>query len=881
MDRTEQARHVRALVDELENGAVAVATYTVTHRCPDCPKTFTGSRKRRELLRHYVACHQESLLVRWGRYVPADAGKIDIETADRMAGEFGKVSWQPLVREMLRDYYDTRAAARSHVDDRLLGVGFERWDGFWLGTQILPDQLLAVLDERGGELEALEVAVTSIRIQLATALSALAQPDPTPVAPPKPKAKPSVPRAPRAKPKVDRAPVAVKTPKPRNGGGLEAFHEWITEITMDEVEWLSREWGAEIPRELAPKFVHLMTGGLTKKYRFRNKSAYKRIFGRSINRVALWLNDRRYAADVLPSAPKGTPSPLLAAIESLEEHLEALVPRPKDSTIETVCDGGVPARWVEFACRVCGKTAERHDSRPTTAPRTCTRCWEKAGKEKTKEKKEEIDRWITMTCPYCNDDYASNDASPLWASRRCHTCRCMVTTRAREMTPAEVADLLDFMHQYGRLPGMPREAPSTRCDGGQPTSMSQSEIKREARARGLRSDDLLLLARKNSPRWMTPSKRAAAEFGRNVWVAYATATGRQAVHVRGLHYFACNPPGLPKPNGGPYENTLHDWGVLNEALKATRYLELIPMSAIVDNRSPPQTYVSYPRDELRLPTIDALIETVAWSLQDDCRASWATWARRGESVVVFSEKTTISYVLEPICRRLGAAYCPGQGQATLTAVGRMLSWARIHEQTCRVLVVSDWDAAGASMPTAIAAKLAHLVERNGGAATVEQVCLTEAQVDHYHLPPMPTRSSDPQSRVWRARHGGRDARVELDALEALHPGALEHLVRGAVYESVDLVAETRIDAANTRVVEAVRERARELAEGLRGQLADLVTDLEVTLLEAVRDHRPDLDYDAGYDTADVLYDSAQPWLANIRRKHEHLGNDAIVAALED
>jgi hypothetical protein len=122
-------------------------------------------------------------------------------------------------------------------------------------------------------------------------------------------------------------------------------------------------------------------------------------------------------------------------------------------TIETRCDGGtIRARWVEYSCNVCGKTSERHDSRPAATPRTCYRCSEKAEKEKRESAGKQDWRWVEIRCPFCGGLEVYYDDLPLVALRRCNLCEDHVKTRAREMTEAEVI--------------ASRCGPETRCDGG-------------------------------------------------------------------------------------------------------------------------------------------------------------------------------------------------------------------------------------------------------------------------------------------------------------------------------------------------------------------------------------------------------------------------------
>ena len=123
-------------------------------------------------------------------------------------------------------------------------------------------------------------------------------------------------------------------------------------------------------------------------------------------------------------------------------------------------------------------------------------------------------------------------------------------------------------------------------------------------------------------------------------------------------------------------------------------------------------------------------------------------------------------ILDPICRELRVNLLVGTGFESITLILQLLRRVQRHRKPAHILYVSDHDRAGKKMPIQVARQVQYWRETLGidVEVTVEQVALTADQIRQYRLP------HDP----------GEETRVELDALEALHPGVLADLVRHAV-----------------------------------------------------------------------------------------------------
>jgi hypothetical protein len=86
------------------------------------------------------------------------------------------------------------------------------------------------------------------------------------------------------------------------------------------------------------------------------------------------------------------------------------------------------------------------------------------------------------------------------------------------------------------------------------------------------------------------------------------------------------------------------------------------------------------------------------------------------------------------------------------------------------------------MPISVAVKIQFFQSKFGYGdldIALQPIILTAEQVAEYSLPRVPVKDSDKRKANWIATQG--KGQVELDALEALHPGELERIVKEAVF----------------------------------------------------------------------------------------------------
>ena len=389
--------------------------------------------------------------------------------------------------------------------------------------------------------------------------------------------------------------------------------------------------------------------------------------------------------------------------------------------------------------------------------------------------------------------------------------------------------------------------------------MDYRTIKTMARERGISVKDLCALAPANDPFYTgRKSEVAAAQWFADLWERFGYTQG---VHLRRVHYrIVSQDPPMLRPDGEVYENTLKDWAYLGSAGKWARYVGLVDPAAFVDRRNPeamiftrwynptdsfhgdptPRFEVDYGAggwDGYTLPELPTLGNLPVW-LPDvpDFDVYGYIGIQQDYHVEVWVEKTTMNDVLRPLCRKYAVNLVTGAGEMSITAVVDFMERVREAVRPARILYVSDYDPAGLGMPISVARKIEFFQRQNGDGdldIRLQPLVLTGEQVAKYNLPRVPVKDTDLRKANWERDHG--KGQVELDALEALHEGELEHIIETAIlnYYDPDLVGRAR-------------ERRSELAKALSDERDDVLAFYQEAGDEL------DADYDALRDDFDQV-----------------------------
>ena len=212
---------------------------------------------------------------------------------------------------------------------------------------------------------------------------------------------------------------------------------------------------------------------------------------------------------------------------------------------------------------------------------------------------------------------------------------------------------------------------------------------------------------------------------------------------------------------------------------------------------------------------------------------------------------------------------------------------RANGRPVRILYVSDFDKSGDSMPTAVARKIEFVLrsEHRDIDIQVRPIVVTREQVEQYDLPRTPAKETDVRAASFTRRFG--DGVVELDALEALHPGELARILEAEIlryYDTTlgeqieDIGSEVRRDILeinnqvrrkHTRAIkelEAEHKKAMAAIKAFEKKATPILSKIQKDL----GDQAPDgSDYDwpdpsdfEGEEDDDPLYDSARATMSS-------------------
>ena len=407
------------------------------------------------------------------------------------------------------------------------------------------------------------------------------------------------------------------------------------------------------------------------------------------------------------------------------------------------------------------------------------------------------------------------------------------------------------------------------------TVINHEWIKAQAAQLGCPVTDLLALARQNDPFYVgTPSSLTQARWFADVWEKGRFPKG---VHLRRLHYWCLSQTGLTLENDKPYENTERCWQYLCLASKAARYLGLVPIADLADHKNPAPHVLFEPQVEanarFEIDTPD-FSDPYVWI---NGSHGYNLANAQPYHLEVWVEKSTMNDVLLPVCKQYGVNLVTGEGEMTVTAVNSLVERIRHTNRPVRVFYISDFDPAGYSMPLAVARKIEFLLRSEGLDRDVklQRLLLNREHVDQYALPRIPIKESERRAASFEARHG--EGAVELDALEALHPGVLGNLVTGVLSQYYSQEAAQSAREQENALRQAIRVRAgaitlryTEHVDALRAMNQEL-SELDIPNLD---DYEP-VPAPATIDDGNVtwLFDSDRSYLTQIAAYKEYARGD--------
>jgi hypothetical protein len=393
----------------------------------------------------------------------------------------------------------------------------------------------------------------------------------------------------------------------------------------------------------------------------------------------------------------------------------------------------------------------------------------------------------------------------------------------------------------------------------------------------------------------TPARRAAAEWFAEIWDRFDIQPG---AHLRRIHYMLVSqdPPVL-MVDGEPYINTVLCAQTLNVASLDARFLGLVPATSLVDRRNA-EPVINLDEDEEEdavIWPVGAVLEAHAPTIYVPHLSLMKPTIPQPYHVEIWCEKSTMNDILMPLGQHYGINIITGAGELSHTQCVALVARAEASERPVRILYVSDFDPAGASMPVAVARKIEYVLYAEGQRhldIQVRPVALTHEQCIEYRLPRTPLKETEQRAARFEARFG--EGATELDALEALRPGKLERILTDEIGRYYDDTLDERIAEAACGVeakiadinadvharhadslaaleserkkvaaaIAAFEKRARPILEEIKQDLADEAPDVE------------DIDWpeaEEGDDDDDPLFDSKRDYVDQIARYKVHQG----------
>lgn len=444
--------------------------------------------------------------------------------------------------------------------------------------------------------------------------------------------------------------------------------------------------------------------------------------------------------------------------------------------------------------------------------------------------------------------------------------------------------------------------------------MNYEEIKALAKVLKRPVTSLIALAACNDPFYVgTPTDKLWGAWFRDLWHEFGYTSG---VHIRRMHYaiVSQNPP-VKMPDGTPYENTEKCWGKLTEAAKAARYLEYVDPAAFVDRRNDdPVVSLDYSQPEAECAVTSGANEDEWGNEQEIALPEFPNHPSYSlDSFIVpqryhlevWCEKSTMNDILVPLVQNYRAALVFGKGELSITAALAAIERFRKNKKPVRIFYVSDFDPAGAGMPVSMARKLEYFLRNMNLSLDVKlyPVVLTHEQTQHYtKLLPTPIKDSEKRKASFEARYGG--GAIELDALEALYPGALRRILRDELSHYYDgelswnkqqakEEAEEYLEDLQSEILQPYEQEIEEMKnewQAIRDEFENRISNhlerretLWLAIKNALADNKPDYLDDAlkaylpeaAYveDKPDPLFDSSRDYLTQNDAYQAHKGNE--------
>lgn len=186
------------------------------------------------------------------------------------------------------------------------------------------------------------------------------------------------------------------------------------------------------------------------------------------------------------------------------------------------------------------------------------------------------------------------------------------------------------------------------------------------------------------------------------------------------------------------------------------------------------------------------------------------WVDQPLHIEVWSEKDSLSPLVEPICQEYGVHYAPMRGFDSETFCYETSEELKRIPKPIKIFYLGDHDPSGWWAAKTIEEDLAKF----GVDAEVYHLAVLPNQIQDWYLSPRRASPSDSRYRAF-VREFGSDLAVEV---EAIRPDGIEWLVRNAILESIDRQAWNKalmLERVQRETTESVMQLWQQLTPGER------------------------------------------------------------------
>lgn len=378
--------------------------------------------------------------------------------------------------------------------------------------------------------------------------------------------------------------------------------------------------------------------------------------------------------------------------------------------------------------------------------------------------------------------------------------------------------------------------------------------KQIAKEQGCSIEDLIVLAPQNDPYYIgTPTQIRHAEWIAEIVEQFLEERERTKVHDRAIHYYILS-KNLKSPIGKKewrvFKGDSNDFAWVMKSIQNARILGYLPWSCIEDKKNPELIKNTHYWQHDTIDDIPITPTEIAKMITEKFYP-FNPQLQQAYHVEIWTEKTTINDILEPIGKIYGVNIQSFSGQSTSTKVSELIDRISTIDKPVRILYISDYDKYGHNMPVSCARKIQWFLGTMDLEQDVrlEKILLTGEQVEKYELPAAPDSKN----------------KVEIDALEVYYPGETRKIVEAAVSKYIDLELAQEIIERNARVQRVVYNAVMEHEDLIR----ELIENLDLSQLEQLfNDPLPRLEMVNLDDGA--LFDSNRDYLEQLQKFKQHL-----------